>query len=165
MNFVRNTRRYQYQCVNGARLRESNVAPQHMELLANPRQALTEEERLANRARAEEKREQARIRREAEEQAQEQLRNEAIMAEVNRVIEGRIAEIRAEFLNAQINERHQRMEVDDDEVVLRIPEPFEAREIEVVENEAMIGMRGANRMNGMQFFFIYSFGDITLLKF
>lgn len=149
MNFIRVTRRYQYACVNGVRSREVNIAPPCLALVASPRRELPEEVRLANRAHAEERREAARLRREREAQAQEQLRNEAIMAEVERIIGERIAEVRAEFRNAPpMNEGQERMEVDDDEVVLRIPEPFVAGEIVIIENDCLHGMRGANRMNG-----------------
>lgn len=152
MNYIRQTRQYNYMCVNGSRTREAIVEPLHLALPANPRRVLSEEERAANRARAEEKREAIRLRREQEERAQEQLRNEAILAAVNQIVEERIEQVRAEFRNAlPRNGEPEHMEVDDDECVLRIPEPFLYREVVVVEDKEKYGQRGANRMNGKLF--------------
>lgn len=156
MNFVRNTRRYNYQCVNGARSRVSNVGLELMALVDNPRRALSEADRLANRARAAEKREAAQLRREQDAQEQERLRHEVVMLEVNRLIAEKMEEVRADLLNEQrLNRVPERMDVDDDEVVLRIPEPFEARDIVVIENDGLLGFRGANRMNGELFGYIF----------
>lgn len=158
MNFVRNTRRYKYQCVNGYRSRESNVGLEHMALVDNPRRELPEADRLANRVRAAERREAAQLRREQEAQEQDRLRHEAVMLEVNRLIAERMVEVRADLLNEQrLNRERERMDVDDDEVVLRIPEPFEARDIVVIENDGLLGLRGANRMNGKLFGYIFFF--------
>lgn len=149
MNYVRQTRQYNYMCVNGSRTREATVQPLHLALAANPRRVFSQEERAANQARAEERREAIRLRREQEERAQEQLRNEAILAAVNQIVGERIEYVRAEFRNALLrNGEPEHMEVDDDECVLRIPEPFLYQEVVVVEDKEKVEKRGANRMNG-----------------
>lgn len=156
MNFIRVTRRYQYVFANGTRTRELNLAPGCSTMPIDPPNEQSEEEprrraeqRLANRIRAAERKEIARLRREEDAQAQEQLRKDAILAEVNRIIGARIEEIRAEFMNAPPrNGEQEGMEIDDDddEVVLRIPEPFVYRDIQIFRN-----VEGKNVMNGKLF--------------
>lgn len=173
MNYLRFTRASKYQCVNGLRSIQPNDEPpsaglpnsrndlpaeqlpeRQLELLERRR---VREEQL--RVREEQRRfeqEQQRLRQEQQRQAEEKLRNYAILAEVNRLLNERMAQFYTD-MNLRQNGVERRMEVDDDDVVLRIPEPVAALRIDVVENTRMLGMRGANLMTGKQLSHVFLF--------
>lgn len=145
MDYVRFTRARKYICVNGALTVSRNIDAPRDGLNGNLRQRVPEEVRAARRAREQERIERARLRQEQQREEEERVRQEHIMAQVEAMLAARMEQFRVEFQRAA---ETQRMEVEDDDVLICVPEPFAVQEINIVENIDMLGLRGANDIHG-----------------